>query len=65
MSTVVREGRFYDDCSFGCCNGHTTKLELQDTADMFTYYVDGEQKWIMTLSEMEGLYYMLKSMDYL
>lgn len=65
MSTWERTGRFYDDCDWGTCKGHTTKLELQDTAEMFTYYVDGVQQWLMSVDEMTALHKMVESMEYL
>lgn len=66
MSTQEREETFQcEGCHFGGCSGHESKLTLQDTADSFAYYVDGERQWSMGLDEMQKLYNMMVSLDYL
>lgn len=66
MSTQEREETFScESCHFGGCSGHESKLTLQDTADIFSYYVDGERQWSMGLDEMQKLYNMMVGLEYL
>lgn len=66
MSLWVREEHFEcDGCTQGGCPGHESKLTLQDTADTFAYYVDGELVWDTGLDEMQKFKDMLESLDYL
>jgi hypothetical protein len=67
MSTQERDETFQCEgvCHFGGCVGHESKLTLQDTADIFSYYVDGERQWSMGLDEMQKLYNMIVGLDYL
>lgn len=67
MSTSERDETFccLGDCHFGGCpGGHESKLTVQTTADVFTYYVDGERQWTMGFDEMQALYNMMVGLDY-
>lgn len=66
MSLWIREENFNCEwCSPAGCVGHSSKLTLQDTADVFSYYVDDELVWSASLDEMQKFKNMLESLDYL
>ena len=64
MSAWVREGRF--EC-FGCtpggCVGHESKLIYQDTADSYSYYVDGDLEFSMSLEQKNDLEELFESLE--
>lgn len=64
MSLHTRDRRF--DCE-GCqpygCPGHSASLCYQDTADIYSYYIDGVRQWFMGLDEMESFTKMLESIN--
>lgn len=65
MSAWVREGKFEcEGCGVvGWCPGHESKLVYQDTADMYTYYIDGEHEFSLSLSQKEDLLAMFESLE--
>lgn len=50
-------------CSPAGCRGHTNSLSYQDTADTYSYYIDGEHQWTMGLDEMTELHAMIEDLD--
>lgn len=43
------------DCNWGGCGGHESKLQIQDTADTYSYYHDGELKACGPIEELQQL----------
>lgn len=66
MSLWIREGSFEcEGCGPAGCIGHESKLTLQDTADIFNYYIDGDLVYSAGLDQMQDFKDMLDSLDYL
>lgn len=45
MSTNIKETTFrhWDDCEWSGCPSHKLRVEYQNTADIFSFYIDDER----------------------